>query len=118
MSSDILSLSDDHVFYTVEGEGKYVGWPSVFMRLAMCNLTCQGFASEDSPHGCDSFVSWSIKNRYTYDELNNFYENNGFDKELKRGALLKITGENLYYSKKDYYHGWIHLLKDLDLYLI
>ena len=92
MSSDILSLSDDHVFYTVEGEGKYVGWPSVFMRLAMCNLTCQGFASEDSPHGCDSFVSWSIKNRYTYDELNNFYENNGFDKELKRGALLKITG--------------------------
>ena len=45
MSSDILSLSDDHVFYTVEGEGKYIGWPSVFMRLAMCNLTCQGFAN-------------------------------------------------------------------------
>ena len=92
MSNDILSLSDDNVFYTVEGEGKYIGWPSVFMRMAMCNLTCQGFASPDSPHGCDSFVSWSIKNRYTFDELNNFYENNGFDKELERGAILKITG--------------------------
>lgn len=90
--NDVLSLSDDHVFYTVEGEGKYIGWPSVFMRMAMCNLTCQGFASPDSPHGCDSFVSWSVKNRYTFDELNNFYEENGFDKELKRGAILKITG--------------------------
>jgi 6-pyruvoyltetrahydropterin 2'-reductase len=92
MSNNVLSLSDDHVFYTVEGEGKYIGWPSVFMRMAMCNLTCQGFASPDSPHGCDSFVSWSVKNRYTFDELNNYYENNGFDKELKRGAILKITG--------------------------
>ena len=90
--NDVLSLSDDHVFYTVEGEGKYIGWPSVFMRMAMCNLTCQGFASPDSPHGCDSFISWSVKNRYTFDELNNFYEENGFDKELKRGAILKITG--------------------------
>lgn len=92
MSNDILSLSDDHVFYTVEGEGKYVGEPSVFMRMAMCNLTCKGFASEDSPHGCDSFISWSVKNRYTFDELNNFYENNDFVKELRRGAILKITG--------------------------
>ena len=87
-----LSLSDDHVFYTIEGEGKYIGEPSVFMRLSMCNLTCKGFASEDSPHGCDSFVSWSVKNRYTYDELNNFYENNGFVQNLKDGAILKITG--------------------------
>ena len=92
MSNDVLSLSDDHVFYTIEGEGKYIGWPSVFMRMAMCNLTCKGFASPDSPHGCDSFVSWSVKNRYTFDELNNFYVNNGYDKELKRGAILKITG--------------------------
>ena len=91
-NNEILSLSDDHVFYTVEGEGKYVGEPSVFMRMAMCNLTCKGFASKDSPHGCDSFVSWSVKNRYTFDELNNFYENNGFVENLKNGALLKITG--------------------------
>jgi len=41
MSNDVLSLSDDHVFYTVEGEGKYIGWPYVFMRMAMCNLTCK-----------------------------------------------------------------------------
>lgn len=87
-----LSLSDDHVFYTIEGEGKYIGEPSVFMRMSMCNLTCKGFATDDSPHGCDSFVSWSVKNRYTYEELNDFYADNGFAKELERGAILKITG--------------------------
>ena len=35
-----LFISDDFVFYTLEGEGRYIGYPSVFMRMAMCNLTC------------------------------------------------------------------------------
>ena len=38
-----LFLSDDKVFYTIEGEGEFIGQPSVFMRLSMCNLTCKGF---------------------------------------------------------------------------
>ena len=37
-----IFLSDDKIFYTVEGEGEFVGYPSVFMRLSMCNLTCKG----------------------------------------------------------------------------
>ena len=41
-----LFISDDFVFYTLEGEGRYIGYPSVFMRMAMCNLTCIGFKSE------------------------------------------------------------------------
>ena len=92
MAFDFINLSDDRVFYTLEGEGVHIGKPSVFMRVAMCNLTCKGFASEDSPHGCDSFVSWSVKNKYTFDELNDFFEENGFAEELYKGAILKITG--------------------------
>ena len=69
LSSKTLVLSDDKVFYTIEGEGEYVGYPSVFMRLSMCNLTCQGFASADSPHGCDSFISWSVRNKITNADL-------------------------------------------------
>ena len=92
MAFDYINLSDDRAFYTLEGEGVHVGKPSVFMRVAMCNLTCKGFASEDSPHGCDSFVSWSIKNKYTFDELNDFFEENGFHEQLLNGAILKITG--------------------------
>ena len=87
-----ILLSDDKVFYTIEGEGEYIGWPSVFMRLSMCNLTCQGFASDDSPHGCDSFISWSVKNKMTFAELTTYLEDGGYRKALENGAIWKITG--------------------------
>ena len=92
LSEQRIFLSDDKVFYTVEGEGEYVGWPSVFMRLSMCNLTCQGFASEDSPHGCDSYVSWSIKNKLTFEELKTLLEEDGYKDNMDNGAIWKITG--------------------------
>lgn len=87
-----IFLSDDKIFYTIEGEGEYVGRPSVFMRLSMCNLTCRGFASSDSPHGCDSFVSWSVKNRMTFDEIFDYISQNRYNCNLKDGAIWKITG--------------------------
>jgi 6-pyruvoyltetrahydropterin 2'-reductase len=76
----------------VEGEGKYIGYPSVFMRLFGCNLTCKGWASPDSPWGCDSYISWSKKNKYTFEEMFKFYEENEFHLKLKRGDIWKITG--------------------------
>jgi organic radical activating enzyme len=65
LKDETIFLSDDKVFYTVEGEGEFVGQPSVFMRMSMCNLTCIGFKSEDAPYGCDSYISWIIKNIYS-----------------------------------------------------
>ena len=38
----LLMAGEDGVpelFYTVEGEGEYIGQPSVFLRLFGCNLT-------------------------------------------------------------------------------
>jgi 7-carboxy-7-deazaguanine synthase len=87
-----LYLSDDKVFYTIEGEGEHVGKPSVFMRLAMCNLTCNAWASEDSPHGCDSFVSWSVKNKMSFDEIFEMMEKNNYITHLENKAILKLTG--------------------------
>jgi 7-carboxy-7-deazaguanine synthase len=92
INSEYLFLSDDKVFYTIEGEGEYIGRPSVFMRLSMCNLTCIGFASEDSPNGCDSYVSWSIKNKMTFAEIFQLMEDNNYINHLAHGAILKITG--------------------------
>ena len=90
---DTLFLSDDKVFYTVEGEGIYAGVPSVFMRMSMCNLTCKGFASSDSPYGCDSFVSWSVKNKLTFKEIvDQYYLPQDLITRLKKGAILKLTG--------------------------
>ena len=91
-NENTIFLSDDKIFYTVEGEGEYAGIPSVFMRLSMCNLTCQGFKSADAPHGCDSFVSWSVKNRMTFDEIFEFIAQNGYNCKLHDGAIWKITG--------------------------
>ncbi len=48
IEQETIFLSDDKIFYTIEGEGEYVGQPSVFMRMSMCNLTCKNFASDAS----------------------------------------------------------------------
>jgi 7-carboxy-7-deazaguanine synthase len=91
-NKETLFLSDDLVFYTIEGEGEFVGQPSVFMRMSMCNLTCIGFASEDSPNGCDSFVSWSVKNKKTFTEIFQMLEDNNYIEHLRSSAILKLTG--------------------------
>ena len=41
------------IFYSIQGEGKFSGRPSLFIRVGGCNLTCPGFSS----HGCDSFYA-------------------------------------------------------------
>ena len=89
-----LYLSDDKIFYTLEGEGEFIGQPSVFMRLSMCNLTCKAFTSSDSPFGCDSYISWSIKTKMSFRDIFEMMEDpaNNFVEHLRNGALFKITG--------------------------
>ena len=89
---ETIFLSDDLIFYTIEGEGEYIGQPSVFMRMSMCNLTCIGFASESSPNGCDSYISWSIKNKMTFNEIFQLMEDNNYVEHLRNNAIWKLTG--------------------------
>lgn len=47
-------------FYSIQGEGKYVGSPSLFFRFGGCNMKCEGFGckerAEDGAEvvGCDT----------------------------------------------------------------
>jgi 7-carboxy-7-deazaguanine synthase len=39
---DGQTLSVHSVFYTIQGEGPFTGYPAIFIRLAGCNLQCPG----------------------------------------------------------------------------
>lgn len=41
-----MKLRYSEAFYSVQGEGKFVGVPSVFLRTFGCNFRCQGFGME------------------------------------------------------------------------
>ena len=56
------------IFYSVQGEGVYIGRPSVFLRLALCNLSCDW---------CDT--------KYTWD----------WDKYDRRQQILNMTNEEI-----------------------
>ena len=49
-------LEVQEIFPTLQGEGPYVGWPSVFVRLGGCNLACEFCDTE-----FDSFKKISLE---------------------------------------------------------
>lgn len=75
------------LFYSIQGEGRYMGVPSVFLRTFGCNFRCEGFGMpkglasnerftvdaekiknyKDLPlvsTGCDSYASWDPRFRH------------------------------------------------------
>ena len=47
-------------FYSIQGEGKYTGTPSLFLRFGGCNMKCEGFGCKETASdgtqvmGCDT----------------------------------------------------------------
>jgi 7-carboxy-7-deazaguanine synthase len=84
MNKSKIKVSE--LFFSIQGEGRYMGVPSVFLRTFGCNFTCSGFGMpkgeksnernviadnigkykeyKDLPlvnTGCDSYASWDPK---------------------------------------------------------
>ena len=72
------------LFYSLQGEGQYLGTPSIFLRVFGCNFKCPGFGMQFGEHsterlavdpdkydsynslplvhtGCDSYASWDVR---------------------------------------------------------
>ena len=35
------------IFHSIQGEGYYTGYPTLWLRLWACNLQCHGFGQKD-----------------------------------------------------------------------
>ncbi|GAA8167482.1 7-carboxy-7-deazaguanine synthase QueE [Helicobacter pylori] len=62
-------------FFSLQGEGKNIGKPSLFLRLGGCNFSCKGFNCKTILHdeiltGCDSLYAVHPKFKETWDYYN------------------------------------------------
>lgn len=67
-------LGVSEIFYSLQGEGEFIGTPSVFLRLGGCNLRCSGFGNQYTGStiiGCDSIYAANAK----FSKEWKFYEN-------------------------------------------
>jgi 7-carboxy-7-deazaguanine synthase len=46
--------SKSGIFHTIQGEGRFAGYPSVFTRLSRCNLRCQWVNPDGTVTQCDT----------------------------------------------------------------
>ena len=54
------------LFYSIQGEGRYMGVPSVFLRTFGCNFTCSGFGMERPMLSTEADDLASIHELYPY----------------------------------------------------
>ena len=62
-------------FFSIQGEGKFLGKPSVFFRFGLCNFTCKGFSCKESLegediYGCDTIFAVNKGFKKFWQEIN------------------------------------------------
>jgi len=108
-------------FYSIQGEGKYLGTPSLFFRFGGCNMKCEGFGcSETSPNGiqivgCDTVYAVDKKHfgstwlgLESLDELIAIY--NDYTLPIKADIVL-TGGEPLIYANDTLFVSFIEFLQ-------
>lgn len=85
-------------FYSLQGEGKTMGVPAVFIRLQACNIMCGGYGTQKDGElhngatwRCDTIEVWTKGLAKTIDEATDMIEEL-YGEVLKNGAHLVWTG--------------------------
>ncbi|MBI2877992.1 MAG: radical SAM protein [Candidatus Tectomicrobia bacterium] len=71
-----ISLRVNELFYSIQGESSYAGWPCIFVRLAGCNLRCAY---------CDSAYAFDQGREMTVEEI-------VAEVSCLAGRLVEVTG--------------------------
>ena len=101
---------------TIQGEGKLVGTPSIFIRFGKCNFKCAGFNVEyDTPSGkkkfaCDSYYAVDTEFRNTWEKYENHLDIvskvdkllEGFDYKFKIDIVLTGGEPLLYWNNAEF----------------
>jgi organic radical activating enzyme len=116
------------LFYSIQGEGRFMGVPSIFLRTFGCNFTCDGFGmprGEKSDEreiiaqhsdqykdykslplvttGCDSYASWDVR----FKHLSPLLSIDGIvDAILRMLPYGKWTSEHLVITGGEPLLGW------------
>jgi len=123
------------LFYSIQGEGRFMGVPSVFLRTFGCNFTCDGFGKpkgEKSDErdiiaqhadqykdykslplvttGCDSYASWDVRFKHLSPLLSIDGIVNAILHMLPHG---KWTSEHLVITGGEPLLGWQRAYPDL-----
>lgn len=90
-------------FYTLQGEGRTVGQPAVFLRTGGCNLLCGNpenendaqeelEKSDDATWLCDTIEVWKNPETMTVEEIISKWRDEGWLDKLWDGNHLVVTG--------------------------
>jgi organic radical activating enzyme len=117
----MLYLVED--FYSIQGEGRFIGTPSIFFRFGGCNLGCAGFGEHfikgKRVYGCDSIQavnkelfadSWKKVNKSRLVEiLDSHLEHLDF-----KPHIVITGGEPLIYTTNSDFYAFISYLVEND----
>ncbi len=100
IKSDNHKLAVSEYFYSLQGEGRTMGIPAIFLRLTGCNLMCGGAGVEKDGQlrdgatwVCDTIAVWLKGTTFGFAELvEKLNAEINFCERLRQGVHLVITG--------------------------